>query len=51
MLPNRFFADTYGSESIRNDMFKMVRENDASVKLFLNDYSIVSDGLRLGVST
>ena len=50
MLSNSWYKDTYGSSSIRNDMFSMVRKNDPNVKLFLNDYNIINGGQRLVVS-
>lgn len=50
MLSNSWYEDAYGSKSIRNDMFTMVKKNDPKVKLFLNDYFIISGGQRHRVS-
>ncbi|XP_067939969.1 anti-sigma-I factor RsgI6-like [Watersipora subatra] len=47
MMAGSFFKDTYGSSKIRYDMFTKAKEVDPNVKLFLNDYNVISGGGRL----
>ena len=49
MMAGTFYKDKYGSQSIRYDMFKKAKETDPNVKLFLNDYNVISGGQRLTV--
>ncbi|XP_066273255.1 anti-sigma-I factor RsgI6-like [Branchiostoma lanceolatum] len=44
MLHHSYFMDTTGGPQIRYDMFHWAKEKDPNVKLFLNDYNVISSG-------